>query len=620
LYFLSLMGMLLLLPAVSFAPPPTQVNCSGDYAPGMVLVGWRESTPTPEWGSDRDMLTGLNVTALKVPIGQECVALERLGHNPQVAFAELDYAIHASEGHVPNDPDWKQQWGLERIGVPQAWRMGTGTSDVLVALLDSGVKRNHPDLVNRLWINPGDIPGNDRDDDANGKVDDVWGWHFYHEWSWDGGHYTYMPAEDGRVADDNGHGTHVAGIVGAEIDNNIGVTGIAGGTRIMIVKVLDEHGVGWQSDIARGIVYAVDNGAEIINLSMGGETASQTLQEAVGYAATRGVLVVAASGNDGGEVLYPASDSRVLAVAATGPNDLRAGFSNHGSAIDLAAPGVDVYSTWPWGSGYYTKSGTSMAAPHVSGLAALIWSARPGLTVAQVTKIMTATAVDANEDVLPGRDAYLGWGRIDAGAALALATSAGSLQFSISPGQLPAGETALVTATLPAMAGTASVVQFVANDGVVVPSVAPLVDGVATATLAGGPSASMTIVTGQAERVTGTLFVRLLPGPVVSATLLPERTVVPVGDSTLVMLEATDGFGNLPLDGTAIQWSARGGTMALERTMLYEGSGQVEFRAGKMTGPALITASLASEAFTATLYVSPPYQYYMPLMVYRPKH
>jgi hypothetical protein len=160
----------------------------------------------------------------------------------------------------------------------------------------------------------------------------------------------------------------------------------------------------------------------------------------------------------------------------------------------------------------------------------------------------------------------------------------------------------------------------VADGGFVTPSVAPLVGGVATATLAGELSASMAVVTGQAGSVTGTLFVRLLPGSVVSATLLPERTVVPVGDSTLVTLEATDGFGNLPLDGTAIQWSARGGTMALERTILYEGIGQVEFRAGKVTGPALITASLASEAFTATLYVSPPHQYYMPLMVYRPKH
>ena len=232
------------------------------------------------------------------------------------------------------------------------------------------------------------------------------------QWTPDG----YIPAGNANVTDDFGHGTHVAGIAAAATNNGIGIAGISWGARVMPVKVLDQYGNGWYSDIADGIVYAADNGAKIINLSLGGAAASQTLCQAAAYAQQKGALLVAAAGNAGAAVLYPAACDGVLAVAATDRSDQRASFSNYGPEVDLAAPGVDIYSTWPWLDGYFTKSGTSMAAPHVSGVAALVWSRWPEWTNMAVSRRITETAVDVDA---AGWDPYTGWGRLDAAAALA---------------------------------------------------------------------------------------------------------------------------------------------------------------------------------------------------------
>jgi thermitase len=393
--------------------------CTGTYAPGTVLVGFRSDVSAVERKTDLNVtaaIPSIDVSTLQVPIGQECTTLETLRHDPRVAFAELDYAVHAADVITPNDPGWPDQWGPLKINAPVAWGITAGTPDVVIAVLDSGIRLNHPDLADNLWINPGETPGNDLDDDGNGKIDDFQGWHFYHAWNGQ----VFVPEEDNHVADDFGHGTHVAGIAAARINNDRGIAGMAGGSRLMTVKVLDQHGDGWYSDVARGIVYAADNGARIINLSLGGAPSSETLQEAVNYAHAHGVLAVAATGNDGGAVLYPAACEHVLAVAATDRNDGRPSFSNHGPQVDVAAPGVGIYSTW-YTTDYLTKSGTSTAAPHVSGLAALIWSVRAGLMPSQVTRMITRTTADVNGDgtsALPGWDEYLGWGRIDAGRAL----------------------------------------------------------------------------------------------------------------------------------------------------------------------------------------------------------
>ena len=348
--------------------------------------------------------------------------LETLRRDPRVAYAELDYAVQATDVITPNDPDWPLQWGPAKIGAPAAWSIVTGTPDMVIAVLDTGIYLEHEDLSTQLWTNAGEIPGNWVDDDGNGKVDDVHGWHFYHSWTGS----TYLPAEDGDVRDDNGHGTHVSGIAAAATNNGVGIAGLAWGARIMPVKVLNQYGDGFYSDLAAGLVYAAENGARVINMSLGGVEPSQTLCAAVDYARRHGALVVSATGNDGAPwIRYPAACPGVLAVAATDPNDQWATFSNYGPQVDLAAPGQDIYSTWCHqniylklcdGNYYLAKSGTSMATPHVSGVAALIWSLRPGLSSSQVISRLLETSDDVNS---PGPDPYTGWGRVNAYRAVA---------------------------------------------------------------------------------------------------------------------------------------------------------------------------------------------------------
>ena len=254
-------------------------------------------------------------------------------------------------------------------------------------------------MKTQIWINEDEIPGNFIDDDANGKIDDIQGWHFYNSGS-----------ENNNIVDDFGHGTHIAGVISAA-NNGTGITGIAYTSRVLPVKVLNEYGEGWASDIAAGIIYAVDNGARILNLSLGAPFDIPILKEAVDYATGHGVILIAAAGNEGTETIdYPARYPNVIAVAATDSSDQRTDFSDFGPQIDVAAPGNRICSTWYRGN-YVYKTGTSMAAPHVAGVAALIWSANPSMTAEQVELSLTASAVDIN---LPGWDIYTGWGRVSA--------------------------------------------------------------------------------------------------------------------------------------------------------------------------------------------------------------
>ncbi|MBI5566957.1 MAG: S8 family serine peptidase [Chloroflexi bacterium] len=392
--------------------------CGADYAPGRVLVSWRD-TVLPAQRSDGGHLLvdrpAINLWSVPVPIGQECAAVARLQRDTRVAYADLDYAIQTTDVITPTDPGWAQQWALPQINAPQAWRIVTDTTPFVIAVIDSGLKLDHPDLVSQLWTNSGETPGNFIDDDGNGQIDDVQGWHFYHAWAG----ATYVPRQDANITDDYGHGTHVAGIIGAAANNGVGIVGVTWAARLMPVKVLNQYGNGWYSDIAAGIVYAVDNGARIINLSLGGETDSPVLQEPIEYAQAHDVLVIAATGNSGGSVLYPAAYPAVLAVAAIDQFDQHAAFSNFGPEVDVAAPGVDIYSTWPWVTGYFTKSGTSMAAPHIAGAAALVWANWPELTAGRVAGYITQTATDAGS---AGPDLFTGWGRVDVYGAVLRAT------------------------------------------------------------------------------------------------------------------------------------------------------------------------------------------------------
>ena len=198
---------------------------------------------TPD-ASLQNVIAPLGLVSLSVAPGQEAATAAALRRRPDVAFAELDYLATAAE--VPDDPAWGSQWSLARIGLPQAWNVTTGSAGIIIAVVDSGLYLGHPDLTGKVWANSGEIPGNQIDDDANGKVDDVNGWHFYQQWTPGG----YIPAGNADVTDDFGHGTHVAGITAAATNNGIGIAGISWGARVMPVKVLDQYGNGWYSDIA----------------------------------------------------------------------------------------------------------------------------------------------------------------------------------------------------------------------------------------------------------------------------------------------------------------------------------------------------------------------------------
>ena len=315
-------------------------------------------------------------------------------NEPTVEYAELNYLVHTVL--TPNDPSFNQQWGLNNTGqtggipdsdidAPEAWDLELGDPAVVIAVVDTGVDLDHPDLAGRVLL------GHDFIND------------------------------DDEAEDDHGHGTSMAGIAAALTDNGVGIAGICWYAQILPVKVLDSSGTGTHADVADGIIYAADNGAHVINLSIGDPASSTTLENAVKYAYDLGIVLVAGVGNDNGPVLYPAAyDGYVLAVAATDKSDQRARWSNYGPEVDVAAPGVDIYTT-RWNDTYTTISGTSASAPFASGVAALILSQSPGLTPAQVMDRIKSTCDDVNP-AYPGEDDYLGAGRINAYAALTAAT------------------------------------------------------------------------------------------------------------------------------------------------------------------------------------------------------
>ncbi len=276
-------------------------------------------------------------------------------------------------------------WGADLVKAPEVWAQGYTGQGVVVAVIDTGVDRNHEDLRNNIWTNANEIADNGIDDDGNGYVDDNYGWNF--------------SGNNNNTLDGNGHGTHVSGTIAGE-NNNYGVTGIAYNAKIMPVKVLNDSGSGSYNSIAQGVRYAVDNGADVINLSLGGKYSNRTLESAIDYASSKGVIVVMAAGNDGeSSPDYPAryAYKSGIAVGAVDRNNNIADFSDRSGTSEISyvtAPGVRVYSTVP-NNQYAVYSGTSMAAPHVAGVVALMLSANPNLTDAQVRQIVAETSGDS---------------------------------------------------------------------------------------------------------------------------------------------------------------------------------------------------------------------------------
>ena len=328
---------------------------------------------------------------------------------------------------LPNAPYYGSNldWNLNAVGAPEAWNAGYRGDNVVVAVIDTGINVFHSDINDNIWTNPGEIAGDGIDNDGNGFIDDFYGWNFV--------------ANSPNVFDDNGHGTHVAGTIAAE-QNGFGATGVAPDTEILSVKVLNQQGSGFVSAIANGIRYAVDSGADIINLSLGGGF-STAIASALGYAAANDVLVVAAAGNESSSVpSNPATLSSIYSnVLSVGAYDSRgniASFSNgvgRSGAVQVDAPGVNIYGLASNG-GFRTISGTSMAAPHVAGVAALTLSANPNLTADSLRNIIVSSSLQN----AGGSDAI---GAVNAATAIPLAFN-GNLGNSSSSSNGATGNTA----------------------------------------------------------------------------------------------------------------------------------------------------------------------------------
>ena len=302
---------------------------------------------------------------------------------------------------TPNDQYENVQWGLSTIHALQAWDITVGKHSVVVGVLDTGIDWNHPDLAGNMWNDSSGYHGYNFIDNNRIPMDDNIN-SFDENGNWIPNTYTY-------------HGTHVAGVAGAVINNNIGIAGMAQ-VRLMAVKVMNDSGEGTDATVASGIRWAVDNGADIVTMSLGVDGMSLTLGGAVQYAANHGVVQIAASGNSGTSfVSYPGAYPSVISVGAVDQLSRRASFSNFGTELDLMAPGVQIYST-QGSSSYQYLSGTSTAAPYVAGVAALMLSVNPSLTPTEVGAVMNSTATDLT--TTSGWDSSTGWGVVNAFAAV----------------------------------------------------------------------------------------------------------------------------------------------------------------------------------------------------------
>jgi thermitase len=416
------------------------------FVPGQILIKPRRGVPEPNVQAILSAnaahqvgeIRQIEVRVVSVPVEHWSRVLNALNHNPNIEFAEPNYLL--SPETVPNDPFYPYAWHLPKIGAPAAWDVTTGSSNIVIAILDSGVEATHPDLAPLL------IPG----------------WNFYDN--------------NADTRDVTGHGTPVAGAAAAAGNNGQGVAGVAWGCRIMPVRICDTNGYASLSMIANGLTWAADHGARVANISFRASSGS-TITSAAQYFQSKGGVVTVSAGNNG--IFDSAADNLyVLTVSATDADDAVASFSNTGNNVDLAAPGVNLETTTTGGD-YGSGTGTSFSAPVVAGVAALVLSANPTLSGSQVQQILKNSADDLGA---AGWDTSYGWGRANASNAVRMAVSA------------VAADTIAPSATITSPGAGAAVsnivsIQVNASDNVGVARVELVLNGAAMATNATVPAA-----------------------------------------------------------------------------------------------------------------------------------
>ncbi|GAB1689380.1 S8 family serine peptidase [Krasilnikovia sp. M28-CT-15] len=455
-----------------------------------------------------------DAVAVDVPADQAAAATAALRTDPAVRYVELDHVAHAA-ALAPNDPGYSYQWGVRKTRVSTAWSTTQGSSDVVIAVVDTGVSLT-PDLAGRL----------------------LRGYDFVNN--------------DTNAADDNGHGTEVAGVAAAGGNDGAGIAGVCWACRILPVKVLDSNGAGDYSDIIKGIRWAADRGADIINLSLSGTADSQLMRDAVTYATNKGALVVAAAGNDGSRTRhYPAAIPAVLSVAASTSTDARYSWSNYGSWVDVAAPGCNPAQAKD--TSIVVFCGTSAATPMVAGVAALLAGTSPAPTATKIRSVLTASARQLSAD-------WLTWGRIDAATALSAMSDTAAPRVSF---RTPA-PSALVGGVVNVGASAAdnlgvSRVQLLVNGSVVASDVtAPYVLRWAAAPRNGTTTLVLRVFdrAGNAATVRRTVQVDTT-GPEVTVTKAPANRTRHIRRTKYVTAEATDRHGvarmELVVDGKVTQ-------------------------------------------------------------------
>ena len=332
--------------------------------------------------TQRSEIRGIAARVIRAPKASAELLKGELARDANIEYVEPDFIAQALG--TSNDPYFVQgsQWHLSKIQAPTAWDTTTGSSTQVVAVIDSGVRASHPDLVGKVMVG-----------------------------------YDFV-ANDNDANDENGHGTGVAGTLSPRSNNQIGVCGVAWANPILPVRVLDANGSGNYSAIANGIIYAADRGAKVINLSLGGTSSSRALQDAINYAWNKQCVIVAAAGNNGSNVaFYPAACTNVVAVSATNASDTRPTWSNFGSYVDISAPGVDILSVY--GTDQYAAwNGTSFSSPVASGVVALMAAANSTLTNVLLVDLLIKNSDDVGA---LGKDVYYGSGRVNANRAVTAA-------------------------------------------------------------------------------------------------------------------------------------------------------------------------------------------------------